>query len=37
LQDYASVLNSLGESPEAALVLQRATTILSLKDAVSAR
>jgi tetratricopeptide (TPR) repeat protein len=37
LQDYASVLSSLGESPEAALVLQRATTILSLKDAVSAR
>jgi tetratricopeptide (TPR) repeat protein len=37
LQDYASVLNSLGESTEAALVLQRATTILALQNAVSVR
>jgi tetratricopeptide (TPR) repeat protein len=37
LQDYASVLNSLGESPEAEVVLQRASNILSLKNAVSTR
>ncbi|MDR3615708.1 MAG: tetratricopeptide repeat protein [Candidatus Obscuribacterales bacterium] len=37
LQDYASVLNSLGESAEANVALQRANTILDFKKAVSVR